>query len=50
MFLTTSMVQSASVDNIVVVGAEVHSAALDLSTGGRNVASLFGDGAGRSVA
>ena len=45
----TSMVQSASVDNIVVVGAEVHSAALDLSTGGRNVASLFGDGAGAVV-
>jgi len=41
-----SMVQSGSVDNIVVVGAEVHSAALDLSTAGRDVASLFGDGAG----
>ena len=45
----TSMVQSGSVDNIVVVGAEVHSAALDLSTSGRNVASLFGDGAGAVV-
>jgi len=42
----TSMVQSGSVDHIVVVGAEVHSAALDLSTSGRDVASLFGDGAG----
>jgi len=42
----TSMVQSGSVDNVVVVGAEVHSAALDLSTAGRDVASLFGDGAG----
>jgi 3-oxoacyl-[acyl-carrier-protein] synthase-3 len=41
-----SMVQSGSVDNVVVVGAEVHSAALDLSTAGRDVASLFGDGAG----
>ncbi|MBW2214988.1 MAG: beta-ketoacyl-ACP synthase 3 [Deltaproteobacteria bacterium] len=39
----TSMVQSGSIDNIVVVGAEVHSAALDLSPTGRNVASLFGD-------
>ncbi|MGB5375988.1 MAG: beta-ketoacyl-ACP synthase 3 [Polyangiales bacterium] len=42
----TAMVQSGSVDNVVVVGAEVHSAALDLSTAGRDVASLFGDGAG----
>jgi 3-oxoacyl-[acyl-carrier-protein] synthase-3 len=41
-----SMVQSGSVDHVVVVGAEVHSAALDLSTAGRDVASLFGDGAG----
>jgi 3-oxoacyl-[acyl-carrier-protein] synthase-3 len=41
-----SMVQCGSVDNVVVVGAEVHSAALDLSTAGRDVASLFGDGAG----
>ena len=45
----TSMVQSGAADNIVVVGAEVHSAALDLSTRGRNVASLFGDGAGAIV-
>ena len=45
----TSMVESGSVDNIVVVGAEVHSAALDLSTQGRNVASLFGDGAGAVI-
>jgi 3-oxoacyl-[acyl-carrier-protein] synthase-3 len=42
----TSMVQSGAVDNVAVVGAEVHSAALDLSTAGRDVASLFGDGAG----
>ena len=45
----TSMVQSGSVDHIVVVGAEVHSAALDLSTSGRDVASLFGDGAGAVI-
>lgn len=44
-----SMVQSGSVDNIVLVGAEVHSAALDLSTDGRTVASLFGDGAGAVI-
>lgn len=45
----TSMVQSGSVDNVVVVGAETHSAALDLSTQGRNVATLFGDGAGAVI-
>jgi len=45
----TSMVQSSSVDNIVVVGAEVHSAALDLSASGRQVAPLFGDGAGAVI-
>ncbi|MFW2390716.1 MAG: 3-oxoacyl-ACP synthase III family protein [Polyangiales bacterium] len=45
----TSMVQSGAADNVVVVGAEVHSAALDLSTEGRNVATLFGDGAGAVI-
>jgi 3-oxoacyl-[acyl-carrier-protein] synthase-3 len=45
----TSMVQSGAVDNVVVIGAEVHSAALDLSTRGRSVASLFGDGAGAVI-
>jgi 3-oxoacyl-[acyl-carrier-protein] synthase-3 len=33
----------------LLVGAEVHSAALDLTTRGRAVASLFGDGAGAIV-
>lgn len=36
-------------ETVLVVGAEVHSAALDLSTRGRTVASLFGDGAGAVV-
>lgn len=44
-----SMVQSGAADNVVVVGAEVHSAALDLSARGRGVASLFGDGAGAVI-
>jgi 3-oxoacyl-[acyl-carrier-protein] synthase-3 len=34
---------------VLVCGAEVHSAALDMSTRGRAVASLFGDGAGAVV-
>ncbi len=44
-----SMVQSGAADHVVVVGAEVHSAALDLTARGRSVASLFGDGAGAVV-
>lgn len=44
-----SMVQSGAVDNVLVVGGEIHSAALDLSTRGRTVASLFGDGAGAVI-
>ncbi|MEM6962268.1 MAG: beta-ketoacyl-ACP synthase III [Myxococcota bacterium] len=44
-----SMIQSGAVKNVLLVGAEVHSAALDLTTQGRSVASLFGDGAGAVV-
>ncbi|MCB9693896.1 MAG: beta-ketoacyl-ACP synthase 3 [Alphaproteobacteria bacterium] len=44
-----SMVQAGAVDHVLVVGGETHSAALDLSTRGRTVASLFGDGAGAVV-
>jgi 3-oxoacyl-[acyl-carrier-protein] synthase-3 len=35
--------------HVLVCGAETHSAALDLSTEGRTVASLFGDGAGAVI-
>ncbi len=45
----TSMVKSGASRHVLVVGAETHSAALDLTTRGRNVASLFGDGAGAVV-
>ncbi len=44
-----AMVQSGGARHVLVVGAETHSAALDLSTDGRTVASLFGDGAGAVV-
>jgi 3-oxoacyl-[acyl-carrier-protein] synthase-3 len=36
-------------ERVLLVGAEVHSAALDLTTRGRTVAALFGDGAGAVV-
>ena len=45
----TAMVKSGALKHVMVVGAEVHSAALDLTTRGRTVSSLFGDGAGVSI-
>jgi 3-oxoacyl-[acyl-carrier-protein] synthase III len=45
----TSMVRSGSCKHVLVVGAEVHSAAIDLSTRGRGVSALFGDGAGAVI-
>jgi 3-oxoacyl-[acyl-carrier-protein] synthase-3 len=45
----TSMVKSGGAKHVLVVGSEVHSAALDFTTRGRAVASLFGDGAGAVV-
>lgn len=44
-----AMVRCGSAKHVLVVGAEVHSAALDLTTRGRAVSSLFGDGAGAVV-
>ncbi|HEY8074430.1 MAG TPA: beta-ketoacyl-ACP synthase III [Labilithrix sp.] len=44
-----SMVKSGGAKHVLVVGAETHSAALDLSTRGRAVSSLFGDGAGAVI-
>jgi 3-oxoacyl-[acyl-carrier-protein] synthase-3 len=45
----SSMVQSGACKHVLLVGSEVHSAALDLTTRGRTVASLFGDGSGAVV-
>lgn len=45
----TSMVKAGAARHVLLVGSETHSAALDLSTRGRAVASLFGDGAGAVV-
>ena len=41
--------RSGMARNILVVGSEVHSTGLDISTRGRDVAVLFGDGAGAAV-
>ena len=47
--VATAMIQSGQCKRVLLVGAETHSHALDLSTRGRTVASLFGDGAGAVV-
>ncbi len=44
-----AMVRSGAAKHVLCVGAEVHSAAIDLTTRGRNVCSLFGDGAGAVI-
>ena len=49
LYSATAMVKSGVAKHVLLVGAETHSAALDLSTRGRTVASLFGDGAGAVV-
>src|SRR5512134_1139542 len=36
-------------EHVLVIGAEVHSRGLDFSTAGRDVAVIFGDGAGAAV-
>jgi 3-oxoacyl-[acyl-carrier-protein] synthase-3 len=45
----SSMVQSGNLEHVLVVGSEVHSHAIDLTTRGRTVSTLFGDGAGAVV-
>lgn len=47
--VANAMIRAGTYNHVLLVGAEVHSAALDLSTRGRQVASLFGDGAGAVV-
>jgi 3-oxoacyl-[acyl-carrier-protein] synthase-3 len=44
-----SMIRGGGAKHVLLVGAETHSAALDFSTRGRQVTSLFGDGAGAVV-
>jgi 3-oxoacyl-[acyl-carrier-protein] synthase-3 len=45
----TALIKTSVYKHILLVGAEVHSAALDLTTRGRAVGVLFGDGAGAVV-
>jgi 3-oxoacyl-[acyl-carrier-protein] synthase-3 len=42
-------IRSGMMKNVLVIGSEVHSTGLDISTAGRDVTVLFGDGAGAAV-
>jgi 3-oxoacyl-[acyl-carrier-protein] synthase-3 len=42
-------VKTGFVDHVLVIGAEVHSTGLDISTRGRDVTVIFGDGGGAAV-
>jgi 3-oxoacyl-[acyl-carrier-protein] synthase-3 len=47
--VATSMIKSGTAKQVLLVGSERHSAGLELSTRGRTVGSLFGDGAGAVI-
>jgi 3-oxoacyl-[acyl-carrier-protein] synthase-3 len=47
--MADQFIRTGFCDRILVVGAEVHSKGLDVSTRGRDLAVLFGDGAGSVV-
>ena len=42
-------IKSGMYKNVLVIGSEVHSAGLDMTTRGRGVSVIFGDGAGAAV-
>lgn len=47
--IADNFIRAGTYKNILVVGSEIHSTGLDRSTNGRDVAVLFGDGAGAVV-
>ncbi|MCJ7801554.1 MAG: beta-ketoacyl-ACP synthase 3, partial [Candidatus Marinimicrobia bacterium] len=42
-------IKTGQADNVLVIGAEIQSTGVDISTKGRDLAVLFGDGAGAAV-
>jgi 3-oxoacyl-[acyl-carrier-protein] synthase-3 len=42
-------IRAGTVRTVLVIGSEIHSTGLDISTRGRDVAVLFGDGAGAAI-
>lgn len=47
--IADQFIKTGMMNNILVVGAEVHSSGLDMSDRGRDVTVLFGDGAGVAI-
>lgn len=47
--IADQFIRSGMMKHVLVVGAEIHSTGLDMSTRGRDVTVLFGDGAGAAV-
>jgi len=47
--IADAYIRSGMFKNILVIGSEIHSTGLDISTAGRDVTVLFGDGAGAVV-
>jgi len=47
--IADAYIRTGAFKHVLVVGAEVHSTGLDISTSGRDVTVLFGDGAGAVV-
>ncbi|TMQ04148.1 MAG: ketoacyl-ACP synthase III [Deltaproteobacteria bacterium] len=47
--IADAYIRTGAFKHILVIGAEVHSTGLDISTSGRDVTVLFGDGAGAVV-
>jgi 3-oxoacyl-[acyl-carrier-protein] synthase-3 len=47
--MADAFIKSGQYKHILVIGSEVHSTGLDISTAGRDVTVLFGDGAGAMV-
>ncbi|HEY0195207.1 MAG TPA: beta-ketoacyl-ACP synthase III [Kofleriaceae bacterium] len=47
--IADAYIRSGAFKTILLIGAEVHSTGIDISTAGRDVTVLFGDGAGAAV-
>ncbi len=47
--IADQFIKSGTYNNILVIGAEMHSMGMDMSTKGRNISVIFGDGAGAVV-
>ncbi len=47
--IADNFVKTGMYNNVLVIGSEIHSSGLDMTTRGRNVSVIFGDGAGAAI-